>query len=90
MTTTLAREKTVKIGVGTGQVMLNANTLKGWVSHMACESGLLFGFEDSEGITPSAFRRRHPRCARCGGHYRDGLLSIRHIFRDVGHQHPSR
>lgn len=48
---------TVKIRVGTGQVMLNANTLKDSISHLACESGLLFGFEDSGGITPPAFRR---------------------------------
>jgi hypothetical protein len=52
----------VKIRVGSGQVMLDANTLKGSISHLACESGLLFGFEDSGGLLPLALRRYYVLC----------------------------
>jgi hypothetical protein len=53
---------TVKIRVGTGQVALDSNSLKDSISHLACESGLLFGFEDAAGIAPSAFRRYYVLC----------------------------
>jgi hypothetical protein len=43
----------VRIRVGTGKVILESKTLKGTATQLACESGLLFGFEDaSGGLTP--------------------------------------